>query len=186
MEGAMTPPEVNFSMTFPGGVDDSNATEVDGNTATWDLTDASLTEIEATAGPAGFPTLMVAAAVGGLALVALLAFFLIRRSRSVAPATAASIPGATYPGATYPGGTYPAGPPTWDPNPVPATAHDAWADETPAAIPAEPGAVESQSPRSAPVATAAPLPAAGWFPDPKGEAANRYWDGNAWTDHTSS
>ena len=24
---------------------------------------------------------------------------------------------------------------------------------------------------------------AGWYPDPRGEAAQRYWDGTAWTDH---
>ncbi len=24
---------------------------------------------------------------------------------------------------------------------------------------------------------------AAWYPDPKGEAAQRYWDGSAWTDH---
>lgn len=30
----------------------------------------------------------------------------------------------------------------------------------------------------------APSAPAGWFPDPQGEAALRYWDGNAWTAHT--
>ena len=28
--------------------------------------------------------------------------------------------------------------------------------------------------------------AAGWHPDPRGEARLRYWDGSAWTDHTSA
>ena len=27
--------------------------------------------------------------------------------------------------------------------------------------------------------------AAGWYPDPQGLAAQRYWDGMQWTDHTS-
>lgn len=27
-------------------------------------------------------------------------------------------------------------------------------------------------------------PPAGWYPDPYGEPATRYWDGNMWTDHT--
>jgi hypothetical protein len=27
--------------------------------------------------------------------------------------------------------------------------------------------------------------AAGWYPDPTGEAAQRYWDGSRWTEHTS-
>jgi uncharacterized protein DUF2510 len=26
---------------------------------------------------------------------------------------------------------------------------------------------------------------AGWYPDPTGQADQRYWDGNAWTDHVS-
>jgi hypothetical protein len=30
------------------------------------------------------------------------------------------------------------------------------------------------------------LPAADWFPDPKGEARLRYWDGKRWTEHTAS
>lgn len=38
-------------------------------------------------------------------------------------------------------------------------------------------------------APAQPAPAAaqpaGWFPDPKGEKRLRYWDGQAWTDHTA-
>lgn len=38
----------------------------------------------------------------------------------------------------------------------------------------------------------APSPAQGssaradWYPDPKGEARLRYWDGTAWTDHTAA
>ena len=27
--------------------------------------------------------------------------------------------------------------------------------------------------------------AAGWYPDPQGQARLRYWDGSAWTEHTS-
>lgn len=37
---------------------------------------------------------------------------------------------------------------------------------------------------AAPVA-AAPLPPADWYADPHGVARLRYWDGDAWTDHTS-
>lgn len=49
------------------------------------------------------------------------------------------------------------------------------------------------APEPAPAPTPAPAPeaaapvtgrAAGWLPDPKGEAELRYWDGSAWTDHT--
>ena len=30
-----------------------------------------------------------------------------------------------------------------------------------------------------------PFAPAGWYPDPSGEHASRYWDGSAWTDHVS-
>ena len=33
-------------------------------------------------------------------------------------------------------------------------------------------------------AAAAEVPA-GWYPDPQGVAAQRYWDGSTWTDHTA-
>jgi hypothetical protein len=29
-------------------------------------------------------------------------------------------------------------------------------------------------------------PAAGWYPDPWGQAATRWWDGSGWTGHTGS
>lgn len=42
-------------------------------------------------------------------------------------------------------------------------------------------------PGTTPTATAADAaaPAAGWYPDPQGVAAQRYWDGTTWTDHTA-
>jgi hypothetical protein len=40
------------------------------------------------------------------------------------------------------------------------------------------------SPSSRP-APAPPLPPAGWFPDPSGTGAQRYWDGHQWTEHRS-
>ena len=38
-----------------------------------------------------------------------------------------------------------------------------------------------------PVAAASPAAdvPAGWYPDPQGVAAQRYWDGSSWTDHTA-
>ena len=38
------------------------------------------------------------------------------------------------------------------------------------------------APAAAVAATATP---AGWYPDPNGAAAQRYWDGSAWTEHTA-
>jgi hypothetical protein len=48
---------------------------------------------------------------------------------------------------------------------------------TPTAIPPIPAAAAA-----VPTAAAAP---AGWYPDPRGVAAQRYWDGANWTDHTA-
>ena len=39
-----------------------------------------------------------------------------------------------------------------------------------------------QTPGAAPP-SAAPLPPAGWYPDPGGTSQQRYWDGNTWTEH---
>jgi len=33
--------------------------------------------------------------------------------------------------------------------------------------------------------TSGPFAPAGWYEDPSGEHASRYWDGSAWTDHVS-
>jgi hypothetical protein len=43
--------------------------------------------------------------------------------------------------------------------------------------PTGPGAIQTHAPGQA---------AAGWYPDPWGAAANRYWSGTDWTDQTSS
>jgi Protein of unknown function (DUF2510) len=40
------------------------------------------------------------------------------------------------------------------------------------------------TPVAAPAYAAAPVaPPAGWYPDPSGQSAHRWWDGNRWTDH---
>lgn len=31
----------------------------------------------------------------------------------------------------------------------------------------------------------APTPAPGWYPDPSGAPAQRYWDGHSWTSHSA-
>jgi Protein of unknown function (DUF2510)/zinc-ribbon family len=45
------------------------------------------------------------------------------------------------------------------------------------------GVVETSP--TAPLAYAEPKASAGWFPDPGGAAALRYWDGQQWTGHTT-
>ena len=53
-------------------------------------------------------------------------------------------------------------------------------------VPAAPTAAAPTPAVAAPVVPAPPsLPAAAWFPDPHGQHRLRYWDGQAWTDHTS-
>lgn len=52
-----------------------------------------------------------------------------------------------------------------------------------------PGAVSPGATAPAQPASSMPAPsggaAAGWYPDPTGAAAQRYWDGTRWTDHTA-
>ena len=61
---------------------------------------------------------------------------------------------------------------------APGGAHVAVADQWNA-----PAAAVASAPVMAPVAMPAAAP--GWFPDPKGEARLRWWDGQQWTDNTS-
>jgi hypothetical protein len=51
-----------------------------------------------------------------------------------------------------------------------------------------PGNVDPVAPPlpSGQVFAAHPHPPAGWYPDPAGTRAQRYWDGAAWTDQVSS
>ncbi len=62
---------------------------------------------------------------------------------------------------------------------------------SPGAVQPVAGSADASSATAVPpipsAATAAPTAAmapAGWYPDPKGVAAQRYWDGATWTDHT--
>ena len=60
-------------------------------------------------------------------------------------------------------------------------------------LPAGPGHGEAFPPAAAPAEAMAPAapddaaagPPAGWHPDPQGQAALRYWDGQQWTEHVS-
>ncbi len=60
---------------------------------------------------------------------------------------------------------------------VAAPVADPWSVPGPVATPAP-------APVAPPLATQAAAPP-GWFPDPKGEARLRWWDGGQWTDHIS-
>ena len=52
-----------------------------------------------------------------------------------------------------------------------------------AAVAAEPA--PAPAPPSPPPAPATPSIPAGWYPDPAGRFELRYWDGNAWSEHTA-
>lgn len=87
MSGMMEGAEMSISMTFPGEVTDSNG-EIDGNTVTWEPEVGEANEMRAVAADeAGFPVAAVAGGVIGAAMLAGLAFFLLRGRRSGSPAT---------------------------------------------------------------------------------------------------
>jgi hypothetical protein len=76
---------------------------------------------------------------------------------------------------------YPAPPGYLDP-----TALQPPATEQPPAYPAHP-TYPAQPTYPPEQATPAPaIAAAGWYPDPYGQTAQRYWDGSGWTEHTQA
>jgi hypothetical protein len=89
---------------------------------------------------------------------------------------------ALYPGAAAP---VPApGPVVPAPGPVPATL------DSPVAVP-QTGSVNQKDfgappPAAGPASEPAPaaLPSAGWYPDPRGQATERWWDGREWSVQT--
>jgi hypothetical protein len=46
------------------------------------------------------------------------------------------------------------------------------------------GVIGLRAPATEPAPDTTSLPPSGWYPDPTGEAAERFWDGSAWADHT--
>ncbi len=112
-------PTVEFSMTFPGKVTDSNATTVDGTTATWDLL-AGDGEINATANKAGSSSSIVIVAIIGFAALVAAAVavpLLVARNKraaatrgghvdgdTVAPPDSAPVPAGWYPDPSGRGG----------------------------------------------------------------------------------
>ncbi len=75
-----------------------------------------------------------------------------------------------------------------DPNTLPAGhAHGApmpVAEQLPPGTGAVQPVATTGPPEASPAAAQAETPA-GWHPDPQGQAALRYWDGQQWTEHTS-
>ena len=67
---------------------------------------------------------------------------------------------------------------------APAAARPAPREQAAASAPVAQPSPSDRGGRSEPAAPAAPqLPPAGWFPDPAGRAALRWWDGRNWTEH---
>lgn len=66
-----------------------------------------------------------------------------------------------------------------------ATAAGAPAAAGPSPGPAGATGAASATPEAATTTQSAALPAAAWYPDPWGQARLRWWDGEAWTGHTS-
>jgi hypothetical protein len=74
----------------------------------------------------------------------------------------------------------------FDPAALPAgPGHGAPVTAAPAALPEGTPGVEPVPTTGPPEPDAAAGPPPGWHPDPQGVAALRYWDGQAWTEHTS-
>jgi hypothetical protein len=91
-------------------------------------------------------------------------------ARGPAPGAPPGAPGGPAPGR-------PVGPP---PPPAPPE------QRAPAAAPQPPpGQPAAAPPRQPAPAQPAAAPPAGWYPDPRGEARLRYWDGRGWTGQTS-
>ena len=101
------------------------------------------------------------------------------RPAAAGPATTPAPAGPTPGVAARPAPGRPVGPP---PPPAPAEQRA----PAPPQKPAAPQAPAAPPPQPAPAPRAEPAPAAGWYPDPRGEARLRYWDGRGWTDQTTN
>ena len=193
---------LDLSISLPGTIVSSNATRIDGGTATWTLDEPEAPAVlQMRTEPTEFPTPMQLVVGGaGLALLLGIGLFVLgatrkhsstkqprtrraRRSRE----TVSGVPDAGW--AAPPVGTAPSAAsnrpeelPVLDapvsglpPMPVPTP------DPTP-----DPSGDRSpwQPPSGAPVEAPPPTPA-GWYPDPDGSGQQRWWSGTEWTDHRS-
>ena len=139
---------------------------------------------------AAVPLWVAPVCIGGLLLVAvgLRALFLIRRRRSSAGPGVTAQPTQAQP-QPQPMRPFPLLPPPPPPRPVPVFAPLPFDDPAPLSPP-EPVRhdpdFQAASPLLPPDPARAPTPAgpaplAGWYPDPGGRHAARYWDGASWT-----
>ena len=201
-------PEVVVRITMPGDITASDpSAQIDGAQATWTVTSGStgVGFVESGTSPFGFLSTTVGGApVWGLGLLALVviaaavAVVVARRRRRPGPATV----GAPAPW------EQPAAPvATWAPVPPVGGAPVPPVGGAPLGGWAPPGgssphAADITATLSVPEAVTAPVPVpatgadpvtevvplvttAGWHPDPWGQAAWRWWDGTAWTHHTT-
>ena len=137
---------------------------------------------------AGWIGLIGLGALLGLAGLITLIVGLVRRSGSkkkvAAYAAYAAQPYGTQPYGTQPYGTQQYGTPAYDAQqPVPGVTEGYAGTPDPAAADAPAAPVPAPAPPAPPAPVA--LPPAGWYPDPAGgvPGAQRYWDGQAWTEH---
>jgi hypothetical protein len=165
---------VDFSITLPGALVSSNASDVDGTRATWRLTGGDVPEVLVMeTEPKQFPTpaqaVVAVGAVGLLLGVVLLALGPGRRTSRAGARRRKRVRTQARPAqgwsAAGPDG---AGEPPAVPLPSLATPPAA-----PPAAPSEEIATGDQGGEE---------PAPGWYPDPAGTSAQRYWDGADWTD----
>lgn len=201
-------PEAYFTIRFPGKVMTSNADQVSGRTAKWDLSGSDVRPLEATAAiGGGMSLILIGALIGVVAVLMVGGVLMIRRSRS----TAGSVDGDS--GSGLPGGgvgfqQVPSGPPG-PPGPLgstgatrgtggtrPTGAAALW-EPSPSGLPPLGSAPTfPTSPPVSPTTPPAPLPepqpepqahatTAGWYPDPWHQAQWRWHDGTEWTNHTS-
>lgn len=149
--------ELDVSVTFAGEVQETNGMiGEDGRTVTWTAAGPMSATAEAGGGGGSALALIVGGVIALLVIVGVVV--LVARSRRSSGAAAPQPVAAYQPGA-----------PQQQPQPP---------------APPQASAPQQQPQPPAPPQAAAPQQPAGWYPDPWGQAAQRWWDGSQWTGHT--